>query len=408
MQNVKDLKDKTIKELARECQSVEDVHDMLKYLFKDTLQEIFEAEIEEHLGYPKHSNLGDNSGNSRNGYSKKNIKTRFGETELRIPRDREGDFKPRIIKKYETTSNQIEDQIIAMYAKGMSTRDIEDHMKDIYGIEVSSSLVSKITDKIMPMVVEWQSRPLDQVYPIVYLDAIHFKVRRENRVVNKAAYSVLGINLNGQKEILGIWIGENESSSFWLGVLNDLKSRGVEDILIACKDGLSGFSEAINTVFPHTEIQLCIIHQIRNSLKYVSYKEQKELMNDLKKVYQALTMEEAEMAFEEFKYKWGKKHPIVIRSWENNWVELTAYFKYPYEIRRIIYTTNTVEGYHRQLRKVTKTKTAYPTDESLIKILYLATMEISKKWNMPIREWKSCISQLAIYFNDRLAGKLAI
>jgi putative transposase len=408
MQNVKDLKDKTIKELARECQSVEDVHDMLKYLFKDTLQEIFEAEIDEHLGYSKHSNLGDNSGNSRNGYSKKNIKTRFGETELRIPRDREGDFKPRIIKKYETTSNQIEDQIIAMYAKGMSTRDIEDHMKDIYGIEVSSSLVSKITDKIMPMVVEWQSRPLDQVYPIVYLDAIHFKVRRENRVVNKAAYSVLGINLNGQKEILGIWIGENESSSFWLGVLNDLKSRGVEDILIACKDGLSGFSEAINTVFPHTEIQLCIIHQIRNSLKYVSYKEQKELMNDLKKVYQALTMEEAEMAFEEFKYKWGKKHPIVIRSWENNWVELTAYFKYPYEIRRIIYTTNTVEGYHRQLRKVTKTKTAYPTDESLIKILYLATMEISKKWNMPIREWKSCISQLAIYFNDRLAGKLAI
>jgi transposase-like protein len=351
MQNAKDLKDKTIKELARECQSVEDVHTMLKNLFKDTLQEIFEAEIDEHLGYTKHSNLGDNSGNSRNGYSKKNIKTRFGETELKIPRDREGDFKPRIIKKYETTSNQIEDQIIAMYAKGMSTRDIEDHMKDIYGIEVSSSMVSKITDKIMPMVIEWQSRPLDMIYPIVYLDAIHFKVRRENRVVNKAAYSVLGINLNGQKEILGIWIGENESSSFWLGVLNDLKSRGVEDILIVSKDGLSGFSEAINTVFPHTEIQLCIIHQIRNSLKYVSYKEQKHLMADLKKVYQALTIEEAEMAFEEFKEKWGKKHPIIIRSWENNWVELTAYFKYPYEIRRIIYTTNTVEGYHRQLRK---------------------------------------------------------
>jgi putative transposase len=408
MQNAKDLQGKTIKELARECQSVEDVHTMLKSLFKDTLQEIFEAEIDEHLGYPKHSNLGDNSGNSRNGYSKKNIKTRFGETELKIPRDREGDFKPQIIKKYETTSNQIEDQIIAMYAKGMSTRDIEDHMKDIYGIEVSSSLVSKITDKIMPMVIEWQSRPLDAIYPIVYLDAIHFKVRRENRVVNKAAYSVLGINLNGQKEILGIWIGENESSSFWLGVLNDLKSRGVEDILIACKDGLSGFSEAINTVFPHTEIQLCIIHQIRNSLKYVSYKEQKHLMADLKRVYQALTIEEAEIAFEEFKDKWGKKHPIIIRSWENSWVELSAYFKYPYEIRRIIYTTNTVEGYHRQLRKITKTKTAYPTDESLLKILYLATMEISKKWSMPIREWKSCISQLAIYFNDRLDGKLAI
>lgn len=309
MQNIQEMKDKTIKELARECHSVEDVHDMLKNLFKDTLQEIFEAEIDEHLGYPKHSNQGDNSGNSRNGYSKKTLKTRFGETEIRIPRDRQGDFKPRIIKKYETTSNQLEDQIIAMYAKGMSTRDIEDHMKEIYGIEVSSAMVSKITDKILPMVTEWQSRPLDRIYPIVFLDAIHFKVRKENRVVNKAAYSVLGINLNGQKEVLGIWIGENESASFWLGVLNDLKSRGVEDILIACKDGLTGFTEAINTVFPHTEIQLCIIHQIRNCLKYVSYKEQKELMADLKKIYQALTIEEAEMAFDEFKDKWGKKHP---------------------------------------------------------------------------------------------------
>ena len=258
------------------------------------------------------------------------------------------------------------------------------------------------------MVTEWQSRPLDRIYPIVFLDAIHFKVRKENRVVNKAAYSVLGINLNGQKEVLGIWIGENESASFWLGVCNDLKSRGVEDILIACKDGLTGFTEAINTVFPYTEIQLCIIHQIRNSLKYVSYKEQKVLMADLKKVYQALTIEEAEMAFDEFKDKWGKKHPIIIRSWENNWIELTTYFKYPHEIRRMIYTTNAVEGYHRQLRKVTKTKTAYPTDESLIKIIYLATMDISKKWNMPVREWKSCISRFAIYFSDRLKADLAI
>jgi transposase-like protein len=408
MQNIQEMKDKTIKELARECHSVEDVQDMLKNLFKDTLQEIFEAEIDEHLGYPKHSNRGDNSGNSRNGYSKKTLKTRFGETEISIPRDRQGDFKPRIIKKYETTSNQLEDQIIAMYAKGMSTRDIEDHMKDIYGIEVSSAMVSKVTDKILPMVTEWQSRPLDRIYPIVFLDAIHFKVRKENRVVNKAAYSVLGINLNGQKEVLGIWIGENESASFWLGVCNDLKSRGVEDILIACKDGLTGFTEAINTVFPYTEIQLCIIHQIRNSLKYVSYKEQKVLMADLKKVYQALTIEEAEMAFDEFKDKWGKKHPIIIRSWENNRIELTTYFKYPHEIRRMIYTTNAVEGYHRQLRKVTKTKTAYPTDESLIKIIYLATMDISKKWNMPVREWKSCISRFAIYFSDRLKADLAI
>jgi len=269
-------------------------------------------------------------------------------------------------------------------------------------------MVSKITDKILPMVSEWQSRPLDRVYPVVFLDAIHFKVRKDNRIINKAAYSVLGINMAGQKEILGIWIGEHESASFWLGVCNDLKNRGIEDILIACKDGLSGFSEAISTVFPQTEIQLCIIHQIRNSLKYVAYKQQKELMVDLKKIYQALTINEAELAFAKFKEKWCNRYPIIVRSWENNWIELTAYFKYPYEIRRLIYTTNAIEGYHRQLRKVTKAKTAYPTDESLIKIIYLATVEASKKWTMPIRDWKNCISQFAIYFEDRLQSELAI
>lgn len=398
--------DKTIKELARECETVEDVHTMLKNLFKDTLQQIFEAEMDEHLGYKKHSLEGNNTGNSRNGYSKKTIQTKLGKTEIEIPRDRNGEFEPRIIKKYQTTSNDLEDQIIAMYAKGMTTRDIEDHMRDIYGIDVSPVMVSKVTDKIMPMITEWQSRPLERVYPIIYLDAIFFKVRKDNRIINKAAYSVLGINMAGQKDILGIWIGENESASFWLGVCNDLKNRGVQDILIACKDGLSGFSEAINTVFPRTEIQLCIIHQIRNSLKYVPWKEQKELIADLKKVYQALTMEEAELAFELFKEKWGKKHPVIIRSWENNWLELTAYFKYPYEIRKLIYTTNIIEGYHRQLRKVTKTKTAYPTDEALKKIIYLATVEASKKWTLPIREWKSCISQFAIHFSDRLEPEL--
>lgn len=405
MQN---LQDKTIRELAKDCRTVDDVHEMLKNLFRDTLQGILEAELEEHLGYKKHSIEGNNSGNSRNGYSKKTIQTKFGKTDVDIPRDRNGEFEPRIIGKYEKTCNQIEDQIIAMYAKGMSTRDIEDHMRDIYGIDISPTMVSKITDKILPMIAEWQSRPLDRVYPIIFLDAIHFKVRKENRIVNKAAYSVLGINMSGQKDILGIWIGENESASFWLGVCNDLKNRGVEDILIACKDGLSGFSEAINTVFPQTEIQLCVIHQIRNSLKYVPHKEQKELMADLKQVYQALTMEEAELAFEIFKEKWSKKHPIIIRSWENNWLELTAYFKYPYEIRKIIYTTNVIEGYHRQLRKVTKTKTAYPTDDALKKIIYLATVEASKKWTMPIKEWKKCISQFAIHFGDRLQSELGI
>lgn len=248
------MQEKTIKDLARECHTVEDIQEMLKNLFKDTLQQIFEAEMDKHLGYKKHSIEGKNTGNSRNGYSKKTIKTRFGNTEIDIPRDRNSTFEPQIIKKYEKTSNQLEDQIIAMYAKGMATRDIEDHMRDIYGIDVSPTMVSKITDKILPTIAEWQSRPLDRVYPIVYLDAIHFKVRKDNRIINKAAYSVLGINLEGQKDILGIWVGESESASFWLGVCNDLKNRGVEDILIACKDGLAGFSETINTVFPKTEI----------------------------------------------------------------------------------------------------------------------------------------------------------
>jgi putative transposase len=264
MQNQKDL---TIKELARQCRSMDDIADKLKEIFKDTIQEVFEAEMDQHLGYKKNSSQGDNSGNSRNGYSQKTIKTRFGEVDIEIPRDRNSEFEPQIIKKYDKTSNQLEDQILAMYAKGMSTRDIEDHMRDIYGVEVSPAMVSIITDKILPVIAEWQSRPLERVYPIVFLDAIHFKVRKENRIINKAAYSVLGINITGQKDILGIWVGESESASFWLGVCNDLKSRGVQDILIACKDNLTGFSEAINTTFPQTEIQLCVIHQIRNSLK---------------------------------------------------------------------------------------------------------------------------------------------
>lgn len=400
------IKSRLAAELAKECKSMDDVHTMLKDLFKDTIQQVLEAEMDVHLGYEKHDPDGNNSGNSRNGYSKKTVKTQMGKTELQIPRDRNGEFEPQIIKKYETTANELEEQIIAMYAKGMSTRDIEDHMKNIYGIEVSPTMVSKVTDKILPMITEWQSRPLDRVYPIVFLDAIHFKVRKDNRIINKAAYSVLAINMSGCKEVLGIWIGENESASFWLGVCNDLKNRGVEDILIACKDGLSGFSEAINAVFPRTRIQLCVIHQIRNSMKYVTYKEQKEVMADLKKVYQALTLEEAEFAFEEFKDKWGKRHPIIVKSWESNWLELTGYFDYPYQIRRMIYTTNIIEGYHRQLRKVTKTKTAYPTDDALRKIIYLATEAISKKWTMPIREWKDCISQFVIIFGDRIEPAL--
>ena len=400
MQNPKDV---TVKQLARECKTIGDIQDRLRDLFKDTIQEALEAELEDHLGYGKYSSQGNNSGNSHNGYSKKTIKSRSGQNEIQIPRDRNGEFEPKIIGKYETTANELEDQIIAMYAKGMSTRDIEDHMKDIYGVDVSPTLVSKVTDKIMPLITEWQSRPLERIYPIIYLDAIHFKVRKDSRIINKAAYSVLGITISGHKDILGIWIGESESASFWLSVLNDLKTRGVEDILIVSKDGLTGFSDAINSVFPQTELQLCVIHQIRNSTKYVSHKDRKELITDLKQVYQALTLEEAELNFELFKEKWEKKYPVVTKSWENNWLELTAYFKYPQQIRRIIYTTNTIEGYHRQLRKVTKTKTAYPTDDALRKIIYLATQDIARKWTMPIRDWGQCLSQFMIYFEDRLA-----
>ncbi|PTY75791.1 IS256 family transposase, partial [Heyndrickxia sporothermodurans] len=292
MQNFKDM---TIRELAGQCETVDDIHAMIKDLFKETLQQVFEAEIENHLGYSKHDSRGNNSGNSRNGYSKKTIKSKFGETELSIPRDRKGDFEPQIIKKYETSINGLEDQIITLYSKGMSTRDIESHMKDIYGVNVSPSLVSKVTDKILPLVYEWQSRLLDPVYPIVFLDAIHFKVKHENRIVSKAAYTVLGINTDGVKDILGIWIGENESASFWLNVCQELKSRGVEDILIACKDGLSGFSEAINATFPDTTIQSCVIHQLRNNMKYVPTKNRKVVMDDLKKVYKAYTLEQAEV-----------------------------------------------------------------------------------------------------------------
>lgn len=394
--------DKTVKDLAKECSNIEDVQEQLKDLFSDTLQEMLEGEMEEHLGYERHNVKGNNTGNSRNGTSTKTVKSKFGQSELEIPRDRNGEFEPQVLGKYENSSNDLEERIIAMYAKGMTTRDIESHMHDIYGVNVSSSMISKITDKIMPKITEWQARPLEKVYPIVFLDAIHFKVKKESRIVNKAAYSVLGIDLEGYKDILGIWIGESESSKFWLKVLNDLRNRGVEDILIVCKDGLSGFTEAIESVFPQAESQLCVIHQIRNTLKYVAHKDSKELMSDLKRVYQAVNIEEAEIAFGEFREKWQNKYPIVIKSWENNWDQLTTYFKYPHEIRKVIYTTNVIEGYHRQLRKATKTKTAYSTDEALLKVIYLATMDVTKKWTKPIHGWKKCISQFAIHFEDRL------
>ncbi len=294
-----------------------------------------------------------------------------------------------------------------MYAKGMSNRDIEDHLRDIYGVDASPALISKITDKILPEVAQWQSRPLDAVYPIVFLDGIVFKVRRDAKVINKCVYSVLGINMDGRKEILGIWISENESASFWATVCNELKNRGVEDILIVCHDNLGGFSDAVATIFPKTEQQLCIIHQIRNSTKYVSYKDLKPLMADLKLVYGAPSLDDAEYRLEELRDKWSKKYPQVLKSWDANWTELSAYFKFPDEVRRIIYTTNAVEGFHRMLRKFTKNKTVYPTDDAVRKSVFLSIQEISKKWTMPLRDWGVIIGQLTIFFDERIASAKA-
>jgi len=388
--------------LAAESRDISDVQNLLKELFKETVESMLEAELDEHLGYEKHSPLGNNSGNSRNGFGQKTIKTEIGEATISVPRDRNGEFEPQVIEKRQTRTDDLESRVLAMYAKGMSARDIEDHLRDIYGVEASSSLVSRITDKIMPAVTEWQNRPLDTIYPIVFLDGIIFKVRKDARVVNKCLSTVLGINMSGRKEILGMWLSENESASFWTGVLNDLKNRGVQDILIACRDNLSGFSGAIETVFPHTEQQLCVIHQIRDSTRYVSYKDVKPVMADLKLVYGAPTLEDAEYRLEEFGEKWGSKYPQIIKSWKANWAELCTYFKYPQEVRTVIYTTNAVEGFHRQLRKYTKTKTIYPTDDAVRKSVYLSIQEISKKWTMPIRDWGCIIGQLILFFSDRL------
>jgi len=397
-----------VKMLAKECGSLDDIQDLLKSLFKGTIEEMLESEMDEHLGYDKHSPEGDLSGNSRNGYNKKTIRSKMGETEIKVPRDRNGAFDPKLIGKYQTKTDDLENQIIAMYAKGMSTRDIEDHLRDIYGIDASAGLISRITDKIMPQVQEWQSRPLEALYPIVFMDAIVFKVRKDSKVINKSVYSVLGIDMDGKKDILGLWISENESASFWLSVCNELKNRGVQDILIVCRDNLSGFSSAIEAVFPKSEQQLCVIHQIRNSTKYVSYKDLKPLMADLKLVYGAPSLDDAEYRLEEFREKWNHKYPQILKSWDANWSELSTYFKYPNDVRRLIYTTNAVEGFHRMLRKYTKTKTIYPNDDAVKKSIYLSIQEITKKWSMPVSNWGKIIGQLMIFFDERFNVHAAV
>lgn len=364
---------------------------------------MLESELDYQLGYSKYDYKNKSTENSRNGYSKKSLKSDYGELEINVPRDRQSEFEPAIVKKNQRDISSIEDQVLSMYARGMSQRDMEKHLESIYGIDSSPDLISRITDKITPLVTEWQNRPLDSIYAIVFMDAIHYKVRQDGKATTKAAYTAIGVNLDGIKDVLGIWIGENESSKFWLSVITEIKNRGVKDILIASVDGLSGFNDAIKAVFPETEIQRCILHQIRNSTRFVSYKDIKSFTTDLKKIYKAATEEQAVSALDDLDEKWSKKYPMSVKSWKNNWGELSTYFKYPEELRRIIYTTNTAENYHRALRKVTKSKASFPSDMALLKLLYLITVETTKKWSESMREWSKIYSQLHIHFGERIA-----
>ena len=387
-----------------DVKSFDDLKDVFKLMVGEMLENSLEGELDDKLGYTKYDYRNKEGENSRNGYSKKTLKTSFGETEIKVPRDRDGEFEPQLVKKNQTTlTGDIEEKILSMYAKGMTTSDIETHIQDIYGLECSDSTISRITDKILPVVREWQSRPLEEVYAVVFMDAIHFHVRSEGQIVKKAVYIAIGINMDGLKEVLGMWVGENESAKFWLSVMNGLKNRGLQDILIACVDGLTGFPAAIEAVYPKTEIQQCIIHQIRNTTRFVSYKDIKALMADLKKVYAAIDEQTALSELENFDEKWGNKYPKIAISWRDNWANLSTYFKYPQEVRTLIYTTNTIEGFNRQLRKVTKNKGVFPTDDSLLKMLYLAMMDITKKWTGKRREWGQIHSQLEIFFADRLS-----
>jgi putative transposase len=368
-------------------------------LFSKTIEDMLEAELTSELGYERYDTEGHNSGNNRNGHYTRKMRTSGGDAAIKVPRDRNGEFQSVLLKK---NSNEIERKVIAMYAKGMSTRDIQDLLTELYGIDVSPETISAITDKVWPLVEAWQNRPLATVYAIVYLDAIHIKLKKDGKIVNIAVYNVLGVDLDGHREPLGHWIGDGgEGANFWLSVVTDLQTRGVQDIFIASIDGLTGFKDAIQSVFPKTKVQRCIIHQIRYSLKYVVWKDRKAFVADLKTVYQAATREEAEANLQKLEQTWKNKYAAAVRSWQNNWDDLATFFEFPKEIRRLIYTTNTVEGYHRQLRKVTKNKGSFPTEQAVRKLLYLATMDITKKWTAPIQNWPLILNQLAIRFEDR-------
>lgn len=388
------------REAAKSIKTESDLNDFRQMITKVTVETALNAELDEHLGYDRYGQSP--SDNSRNGYSSKILRTEDGQFEIDAPRDRDGSFEPKLVKKQQTRFTSMDDKILSLYAKGMTTREIVATFKEMYDADVSASLISKVTDAVLEQVVEWQSRPLDEVYPIVYLDCIVVKIRQDNKVINKAVYLALGVNLEGHKELLGLWLSENEGAKFWLNVLTELQNRGIKDILIACVDGLKGFPDAINAVFPNTQVQLCIVHMVRNSVKYVPWKDYKAVTADLKRIYQSVTEEEAQQALEQFSERWDDKYPQISRSWRTHWENLNTLFNYPQDIRKAIYTTNAIESLNSVIRKAIKKRKLFPTDDSARKVIYLAIQDASKKWTMPIRNWKAALNRFMIEFEDRL------
>lgn len=389
------------REAAKGLKTEKDLNEFSQMLTKVAVEAALNAELDDHLGYSKHETS--STDNSRNGFTSKTLRTEDGQFELNTPRDRHGSFEPQLVKKRQTRFTSMDDKILSLYAKGMTTREIVATFKEMYDADVSATLISKVTDAVIEQVVEWQSRPLDEIYPIVYLDCLVVKIRQDRRVINKAVYLALGVNMEGHKELLGMWLSENEGAKFWLNVLTELQNRGVKDILIACVDGLKGFPDAINTVYPETKIPLCIVHMVRNSIKYVPWKDYKPVTADLKLIYQAVTEEEALLALDNFSARWDGKYPQISRSWRAHWGNLNTLFNYPEDIRKAIYTTNAIESLNSVIRKVIKKRKLFPTDDAAKKVVYLAIRDASKKWTMPIRNWKVALNRFMIEFEDRLA-----
>jgi putative transposase len=399
------IDNKLIDNLLKDYKTPEDIlgdNGLLKQLTKAVLERAMQAELTDHLGYEPHDPAGDNSGNSRNGKSKKTLKGEFGDLPLEVPRDRNSTFDPKIVPKGQTRFSGFDDKILSLYARGMTTREIQSHLEEIYQVEVSPSLISAVTDSVIEEVKTWQNRPLDALYPILYLDALQVKVRDGAHIRNKAIYLAIGVNLSGIKEVLGLWVAQTEGAKFWLQIVTELKNRGVEDIFIACVDGLKGFPEAIETVFPQAQVQLCIVHLVRHSLNYVGWKQRKEVAADLQTIYRAATRQEAELRLSEFAEKWDEQFPTISKPWRSNWERVTPFFAYPADIRRVIYTTNAIESINMSLRKIIKNRGSFPTDEAALKLLYLALQNIARKWTMPIREWKAALNRFAIIFEDRM------